>query len=50
MEDPLAEEMLKGRFVEGSTIHIALDTEKNELAFLDGEVPVSEGEGQVHSE
>jgi len=50
VEDPLAEEMLKGRFIEGSVIRIALDTEKNELTFLGGVVPVSEGEGQVHSE
>jgi ATP-dependent Clp protease ATP-binding subunit ClpC len=40
VEDPLAEEMLKGRFIEGSTIRIALDTEKNELTFLDAPAPV----------
>ncbi len=42
VEDPLAEEMLKGRFIEGSTIRIALDAEKNELTFLDGPAPVTQ--------
>jgi len=50
VEDPLAEEMLKGRFSEGSTIRIVFDETENELRFVDGVVPVSEGEGQVHSE
>jgi ATP-dependent Clp protease ATP-binding subunit ClpC len=50
VEDPLAEEMLKGRFIEGSTIRIVLDEKENVLTFLDGAVPVSEDEGQVHSE
>jgi ATP-dependent Clp protease ATP-binding subunit ClpC len=50
VEDPLAEEMLKGRFSEGSTIRIALDEKDNELRFFDGGVPVPEGEGQAHSE
>ena len=50
MEDPLAEEMLKGRFSEGSIIRIAFDEAGNELRFVDGVAPVPEGEGQVHSE
>ena len=50
VEDPLAEEMLKGRFSEGSTIRIVFDETENELRFVDGVVPVSEGEGQVHIE
>ncbi|MEI7934677.1 MAG: ATP-dependent Clp protease ATP-binding subunit [Chlorobiaceae bacterium] len=50
VEDPLAEEMLKGRFSEGSIIRIAFDEAENELRFVDGVVPVPEGEGQVHSE
>jgi len=36
VEDPLAEEMLKGRFTEGSTIRIIFDEKENELRFLDG--------------
>jgi C-terminal, D2-small domain, of ClpB protein len=50
VEDPLAEEMLKGRFSEGSIIRIAFDEAENELRFVDGVVPVPEGEGQAHSE
>ncbi|MEI6651712.1 MAG: ATP-dependent Clp protease ATP-binding subunit [Chlorobiaceae bacterium] len=50
VEDPLAEEMLKGRFSEGSTIRIVFDETENELRFVDGVVPVPEGEGQAHSE
>jgi len=50
VEDPLAEEMLKGRFSEGSIIRIAFDEAENELRFVDGVAPVPEGEGQVHSE
>jgi len=50
VEDPLAEEMLKGRFSEGSIIRIAFDEAGNELRFVDGVAPVPEGEGQVHSE
>ncbi len=50
VEDPLAEEMLKGRFSEGSIIRIAFDDAENELRFVDGVAPVPEGEGQVHSE
>ena len=42
VEDPLAEEMLKGRFIEGSTIRIVLDEKENELTFLDGATPVSQ--------
>lgn len=33
VEDPLAEEMLKGRFPEGSTIHISFDEKNGELKF-----------------
>ena len=36
VEDPLAEEMLKGRFAEGSTIRIGFDEKENELRFLEG--------------
>ena len=50
VEDPLAEEMLKGRFSEGSIIRIAFDETENELRFVDGVVPVREGEEQVHTE
>ena len=50
VEDPLAEVMLKGRFSEGSTIRIVFDETDNELRFVDGVVPVREGEGQAHSE
>ncbi len=50
MEDPLAEEMLKGRFSEGSVIRIMFDEAEKELRFVDGVVPVPEGEGQAHSE
>ena len=42
VEDPLAEEMLKGRFIEGSTICIALDENENVLTFLDGPAPVTQ--------
>ncbi len=42
VEDPLAEEMLKGRFSEGSTIRIALDEKDNELRFLDGGTPLKQ--------
>ena len=42
VEDPLAEEMLKGRFIEGSTIRIALDENENVLTFLDGPAPVTQ--------
>jgi len=37
VEDPLAEEMLKGRFIEGSTIRILFDEDEGELRFIDGE-------------
>ena len=37
VEDPLAEEMLKGRFSEGSIIRISFDEKEKELRFLDGE-------------
>ncbi|MFZ4801979.1 MAG: ATP-dependent Clp protease ATP-binding subunit [Chlorobium sp.] len=50
VEDPLAEEMLKGRFSEGSVIRIMFDEAEKELRFVDGVVPVPEGEGQAHSE
>ena len=43
VEDPLAEEMLKGRFSEGSTIRIAFDEKENELRFLDGAAPAKKG-------
>ena len=43
VEDPLAEEMLKGRFSEGSTIRIAFDEKENELRFLDGTAPAKKG-------
>ena len=43
VEDPLAEEMLKGRFSEGSTIRIAFDEKENELRFLDGATPAKKG-------
>jgi len=36
VEDPLAEEMLKGRFAEGSAIRIGFDEKESELRFLDG--------------
>jgi ATP-dependent Clp protease ATP-binding subunit ClpC len=35
VEDPLAEEMLKGNFGEGSTIHIAFNEGSQELSFSD---------------
>ena len=47
VEDPLPEEMLKGRFSEGNIIRIAFDEAENELRFVDGVAPVPEGEGQV---
>ena len=50
LEDPLAEEMLKERFSEGSVIRIMFDEADGELHFVDGVAPVPEGEGQVHSE
>ena len=50
VEDPLAEEMLKGRFSEGSVIRIMFDEAEKELRFVDGVSPVLEGEGQAHSE
>jgi ATP-dependent Clp protease ATP-binding subunit ClpC len=40
VEDPLAEEMLKGRFAEGSRIRITFDEKENELKFTDGPPPV----------
>lgn len=43
VEDPLAEEMLKGLFSEGSTIRIAFDEKENELRFLDGAAPAKKG-------
>ena len=43
VEDPLAEEMLKGRFTEGSTILISFDEKENELRFLDGAAPAKKG-------
>jgi hypothetical protein len=42
--------MLKGRFIEGSVIRIALDETENVLTFLDGAVPVNEGEGLAKKE
>jgi ATP-dependent Clp protease ATP-binding subunit ClpC len=36
VEDPLAEEMLKGRFTEGSVIQITFDEEAKELRFEEG--------------
>ena len=36
VEDSLAEEMLKGRFTEGSIIRITYDEQEKELRFQDG--------------
>lgn len=44
VEDPLAEEMLKGHFGEGSVVRISLNQERNELEFLEGNRSVTEGE------
>jgi len=43
VEDPLAEEMLKGRFAEGSRILITFDEKEKELRFTDGPAPSKKG-------
>ncbi len=45
VEDPLAEEMLKGRFTEGSVIQITFDEKEKELRFNEGtaEPPAKKG-------
>ena len=47
VEDPLAEEILKGRFPEGSTIHVALNEDRNGFVFTRSGGSESEEEHSV---
>jgi ATP-dependent Clp protease ATP-binding subunit ClpC len=46
IEDPLAEEMLKGRFAEGSRVLITFDEKEKELRFADGKAPSKKGKAE----
>ena len=44
VEDPLAEEMLKGRFTEGSCVMISFDEKEKELRFNEGSATPAKGQ------
>ncbi len=44
VEDPIAEEILKGKFTEGSVIKVKLNKKKEELVFISGSQPDDSGE------
>ncbi|MCF8216702.1 MAG: ATP-dependent Clp protease ATP-binding subunit [Chlorobium sp.] len=46
VEDPLAEEMLKGRFTEGSLIRISFDETEKELRFTEGQAHEPSGKAE----
>jgi ATP-dependent Clp protease ATP-binding subunit ClpC len=50
VEDPLAEEMLRGTFPEGSKVLVDLNKEKDELIFINaGKAEPEESAGEQHA-